>query len=513
MPLGRRGFLLRALSLGAASFLSPVSARAAAPRFASDPFGLGIASGSPRTDGMVLWTRLAPRPGEAPFDPVAIPVRWEIAEDPAFRRVVRHGTESAEPARAHAVHVEVEGLAPGRPYHYRFMAGDATSAIGRTRTAPEAGKGDDRLRMAYASCQQYEQGYYTAHRHLAAENADLVAFLGDYIYESSWGREHVRKHGAPPPRTLEEYRDRYALYKSDRDLQLSHAACPWIVTWDDHEVENDYANDRSETLDPAFLTRRAVAYRVFLEHMPLRRSVLLEGGGVRLYDRHEWGALATVHMLDGRQYRSHQVCPRDNRGGGNVVGVECSERLEPTRTMLGEAQERWLDEGFGRSRACWNIVGQQTLFAPAGRPSDRGLMHATDGWDGYPGARQRLLKSIADRKPGNPVVISGDVHASYFSELRADPSREASPIVATELCGTSISSQGPDVKRVQGIQRMNPHIRYGNGATRGYMVMDITRKGIEARMRGVSTVKVPDAPVSTIVTARIAEGRPGFELA
>jgi len=228
--------------------------------------------------------------------PEAFEVKWEVSSDAGFKRVVRDGIVTAAPGNAHAVHVEVQGLAPGREYFYRFLCGGETSATGRTRTAPEAGRGDDRLRFAFASCQQYEQGYFVAHRHLAEENADLVIFLGDYIYESSWGRDHVRKHGSAEPTTLDEYRNRYALYKSDRDLQKSHAAAPWLVTWDDHEVDNDYADDRSEELDPSFLKRRAAAYKAFLEHMPLRRSVLLDGGGIRLYDRHAWGSLATIHM-------------------------------------------------------------------------------------------------------------------------------------------------------------------------------------------------------------------------
>jgi alkaline phosphatase D len=240
-------------------------------------------------------------------------VRWQVAEDAAFANLERSGTAMAVASNAHAVHAEVAGLRPGREYFYRFIAGGEVSPVGRTRTAPRAGEGDDRLRLALASCQQYEQGFFVAHRHIADDAPDLVAFVGDYIYESTWGNQHVRSHHIAEPHTLQQYRDRYAQYKLDADLQRCHAAAPWIVTWDDHEVDNDYADDRSEDLDPRFLERRAAAYKAFYEHMPLRRSVLLAGGGMRIYGSLDWGALAAFHILDNRQHRSHQACPRPQR--------------------------------------------------------------------------------------------------------------------------------------------------------------------------------------------------------
>jgi alkaline phosphatase D len=504
--ISRRGFLL-------ASVLAPLLARAAtaAPKFSAYPFTLGVASGYPAADGVALWTRLAPRPLEGGgMAPVPVEVRWEVAEDRAFRRIVRRGAATAAADNAHAVHVEVDGLSPAREYWYRFIAGSEVSPEARTRTAPEAGKGDDRLRLALASCQQYEQGHYVSHRHLAAENVDLVAFVGDYIYESSWGRDHVRKHPDPEPRTLADYRNRYALYKGDADLQSSHAAAPWIVTWDDHEVDNDYADDRSEDLDPDFLARRAAAYKAFYEHMPMRRSVLL-ASGMRIYGHLDWGSLARLHVLDNRQYRSHQVCPRENRGGSNVVGAECTARVENDGTMLGAEQERWLDEGLGRSRALWNLVVQQTLFVPAGRQTDRGLMHWTDGWDGYPKARERLLRSIVERRPSNPVILGGDVHFAMAADVHADPREPGSPIVATELMATSITSQGRSAFSLQQITSGNPHIRFADSSRRGYGVLDIGRKDLEARLRAVATVKLPDAPVTTAATLRVESGKPGIQ--
>jgi alkaline phosphatase D len=509
----RRRFLAQASALAAGSLLASWAARPQRASFASDPYTLGIASGAPREESVVLWTRLAPRPLEGGgLDPVPLAVRWQVAHDETFRRIAREGEEMALPDWAHSVHAEAEGLEPGRAYFYRFICGDAVSPVGHTRTAPRAGEGDERLRFAFASCQQYEQGFYVAHRHLAAEAPDLVIFLGDYIYESSWGRDHVRHHGAPIPFTLEEYRNRYALHKSDADLQLCHAAAPWIVTWDDHEVQNDYANDRSEELDPHFPARREAAYRAFYEHMPLPKSVLVDGG-YRIYDRFEWGALANFHVVDDRQYRSYEVCSKPGRGGGNVVGAACTERLDPSRTMLGAAQESWLDAGFARSRARWNVLAQQTLMAPAGRQGKDGLMHWTDGWDGYPTARLRLLESMARHSLSNPVVIGGDVHAQYFADLHRDPEDLRSPIVATELCGTSITSQGPSAASVQAILQASPWIRYGTGSLRGYTLVELGRDGLDAHLRAVETVKRPQASIRTAESAHVAAGRPGLEIA
>ena len=462
--------------------------------------------------GLVLWTRLAPRPLEGGgMDPESCEVRWQVAADERFRRVVREGEVLAEPARAHAVHVSVDGLEPGREYHYRFLAGGATSPPGRTRTAPAPGRGDERLRLAFASCQQYEQGWFTAHRHLAREDVDLVAFLGDYIYESSWGRDHVRKHGSAAPRTLAEYRDRHALYRSDRDLQAAHAGAPWIVTWDDHEVENDYADDRSQDLDPDFLARRAAAYRAFFEHMPLDPAALAAGGEFRVYERHEWGGLATVHVLDDRQYRSHQACPRKGRGGSAFVGADCAERLEPARTLLGAPQERWLDESFAAARTRWNVIAQQTLFTAAGYDNKQGVrVNWTDGWDGYPAARERLLASMGARQLANPVFIGGDVHATFVADIRARAGDPDSPVVAAEFCGTSITSQGWQ-DRSEAIRRVNPDIRYAEARRRGYTVMEIGRNRTEVRLRCLDSEKRPDSAIATTETFTVLGGRPGVQ--
>jgi alkaline phosphatase D len=511
-PGTRRAFLERSLALGAAAFLQPL-AGCAVPQvgFTAYPFTLGVASGAPTTDGFVLWTRLAPRPLEGGgMDPVAVEVRWEVATDASFARIVRQGHATAHPDAVHTVHVDVDGLETAREYWYRFIAGGEASPVARTRTAPAPGRGDERLRIALGSCQQYEQGWYVAHRHLAAEGVDLVAFVGDYIYESSWGRDFVRNYNAPEPYTLDAYRGRYAIHKTDPDLQLAHHCAPWIVTWDDHEVDNDYANDVAEDLEPDFLVRRAAAYQAFLEHMPVRRASLEPGGGYHLFRRHDWGALAQLHVVDDRQYRAHEVCPKPRRGGSNVVSdAECPGRLDPSRTMFGAEQERWIDAGFEQSRARWNVIVQQTLMATAGQPQPDGTVkHWTDGWDGYPAAREKLLASMQRSRLANPVVLGGDVHANYVADLRMRPD---GPIVAAEFCGTSITSQGPALDRTASIRSINPHIHFAEGTRRGYVLLDFTPARAEARLRVVGTVKEKDSPVSTRATFVVEDGRPGIQ--
>jgi len=495
----RRRFLKTLGALGAAYAL---------PSFAADPFSLGVASGYPTPDGVVLWTRLAGNP-----DPLAVPVRWEIAGDEAFKSVLFSGTATAEPAWAHSVHVDVNGLAPERWYWYRFMTAGAESPIGRTRTAPAAGAADPRLRLAFASCQQYEQGYFGAYRHLAADAPDLVAFLGDYIYESTWGRDHVRKHDVSEPYTLDAYRARYTQYRSDPDLQAAHAACPWIVTWDDHEVDNDYADDRPEDGMERlpFLERRAAAYRAYYEHMPLPARMRPDGPDMRIHTHLDWGRLARFHILDTRQYRSWQACPRKGRrGGSNTIDIEQCERLfRPGRSMLGRAQERWLEHNLGESRAAWNVIAQTTPMAQFDTKPGPGRRAWTDGWDGYPAARSRFLEFVNTRKVANPVVLGGDVHSFNVNQLKLDFDDPDSPVVASEFVGTSITSQAWSQERLNQYLPDNPHMLLVDSRYRGYVRAEVTAKRMAVDLRAMESVATREAPCSTLASFVVEDGSPG----
>ena len=468
------------------------------------PFALGVASGYPSAAGVTLWTRITG------FQ-VPVQVKWEIASDEAMRNIVLAGVETASAEWAHSVHVDVQGLAPQRWYWYRFSAGGAQSPVARTRTAPASGAAVERLRFAFASCQQYEQGYYGAYRHIVADAPDCIAFLGDYIYESTWGKEHVRSHGAAQPYSLEEYRARYALYKSDPDLQAAHAACPWLVIWDDHEVDNDYAGNRPEDgmeREP-FLLRRAAAYRAYYEHMPLPARMRPQGPDLPLHTAVDWGRLARLYMLDTRQHRSWQACPRPKRhGGSNTVDVDtCAGLAEAERSMLGLAQERWLDDALKDSRAGWNIVAQTTRMAQFDQQPGPGRRAWTDGWDGYPAARERLLSRL--RRSSNPVVIGGDVHAFQVAQLKLDFQDAGSPVVASEFISTSITSQGWAQERLAQFLPDNPHFLMTDSRYRGYTRVEITPRRWVADLRAMQSVQTRDAPCSTLASYVVEDGKPG----
>ncbi len=478
------------------------------PKFGGYPFTLGVASGYPTAQSVVLWTRLT-----GDLAPLPIPVRWEIFGDEGLRTAIVSGETTAHPEWAHSVHVEAQGLEPERWYWYRFSAGDAQSPVGRTRSAPRATASAPRLRFAFASCQQYEQGYYGAYRHVVADAPDLVAFLGDYIYESSWGRELVRSHASGETYTLQDYRARYALYRSDPDLQAAHAACPWIVTWDDHEVDNDYADDRPEDgmeREP-FLERRAAAYRAYYEHMPLPPRMRPEGPNMRIYAHLDWGALARFYVLDDRQYRSWHACPRPKRrGGSNTVDLESCPRLAaPGRSILGRAQERWLEHELSESRAAWNVIAQQTRMAQFDYQPGPGRRAWTDAWDGYPAARQRLLDLFFKKEISNPVVIGGDVHTFYANQLKLDFDKADSPVVASEFVTTSITSESWQQERLNQYLPDNPHILLAESRFRGYTRVDVTPARMQVDLRGMESVQRRDSPCRTLASFVVDNGIPG----
>ena len=514
----RRHWMLRSLGLAAAGIDSARASGAAAGvdpqagatswRGADDPFTLGVASGWPRPDGAVIWTRLAPRPMQADggVDPIALAVRWEVIEE-GSPRPIQSGVVLAQPEWAHSVRVEIQGLQPHRIYRYQFSSGDARSASGRFRTAPAPGRSEP-LRLVFTSCQQYEQGFFSAWRHAAAESPDLVVFLGDYIYESSWGRNHVRKHDPGVPQTLEDYRRRHALYRGDRDLQAAHAACAWLPTWDDHEVDNDYAAELSQRGDPPerFLARRAAAYRAYFEHMPLPWSMAPQGPAMRIYGHLDWGTMARLHLVDDRQYRSPQACSPPGFAGSRVVGADCLHRLDPGRTMLGAEQEVWLDRSFKDSRARWNLLAQQTLMGRADSKPGPEQGWWTDGWDGYPAARSRLLESIRASSANNPLALGGDVHAFYAGELHEDFDRPGSKPAMLEFVGGSITSQSWAQPRIDALLAENPNLKYGEGRSRGYGLLELDASLARVSMRGIDDPARLDSAVRTLRTFEVREG-------
>ena len=502
----------RDLLTGGLALLGLGAARRASGRslFQPSAFPLGVASGDPTPDGVVLWTRLALDPlNGGGMPPEDVEVVWEVARDERMADVVQRGTTLAATVLGHSVHVEVDGLEPGRWYWYRFRSGADESAVGRTRTLPAAGSPVDRLRFAFASCQHYEQGYYTAYQHMAEDDLDLVFHLGDYIYEYEGRDGRVRRHTGDEIELLDEYRDRYALYRSDPDLQAAHAAFPWVVTWDDHEVDNNYANDVSEEEGlPAelFLRRRAAAYQAYYEHMPLRRASLPDGPRLQLYRGFDWGGLASFHVLDTRQYRTDQPC------GDGRTSV-CDGIHDPAATLLGDRQERWLTERLDRSAGRWQVIPQQVQMTRVDWQSGDGESYGMDVWSGYEAARRRLMEFLAARRPSNPLVLTGDIHSNWVADLKVDYRDEGAPVVGTELICTSISSGGDgrdSFDAAEGMLAENPWVKFFN-AQRGYVRCEVTPERSVADYQVLDYVTRPGSPIATRASFLIENGRPGAQ--
>ncbi|WP_052850464.1 alkaline phosphatase D family protein [Streptomyces avicenniae] len=517
-PTGRRRFLASgAAALGAATagqLAAPGAARGAtvAARPAHRPavaplpdglFTLGVASGDPLPDGVVLWTRLAPDPLHGGGMPDrTVEVEWQVATDARFRRIVRRGTARAEAAYGHSVHADVRGLAPGRDHWYRFRAEGQLSPAGRTRTAP-APHSVGALRLALASCQNWQHGYFSAYADMAAQDPDAVLFVGDYIYESGPSATAVRRHeGTGEPVTLEQYRNRYAQYRSDPDLARMHASAPWIVTFDDHEVDNDFAGQIPQDPDrqphDAFVARLTAGYQAFYEHMPVRASAVPDGPHIRVHRRLDFGRLARLQVLDTRQHRSDQATTQE--GAQN-----------PLLTMLGASQRRWLIDGLRGSSARWNLIGSQIMLAETDLLPGVGKRWYYDAWDGYQTERNALLGELAAVR--NPVVLSGDRHLTMVSDVKRDFADPGSRVIGAEFVGCSISSNGDQDQaafRAQWdpLRADNPHWKLLD-AHRGYHLFDIDADGIDAQVRTVETVLSPTSPQREPVRLRVDAGTPG----
>ena len=504
--LNRRAFLLSGLAMSATSFGFARSA-AQNPKFPGSPFALGVSSGDPTSDGIVLWTRLAIDPLNGGGMPArAIEVQWQISSDDRMSRIVRAGKAVASPDWGHSVHVEVGGLEPHRWYWYQFRAGAEASVVGRTRTLPRPQAKVDRLRFAIASCQHYEQGHFTAYHHMAAEDLDLVMHLGDYIYENEGLDNRVRKHAGGELMTIEDYRNRYAQYRSDPALQAVHASFPFLVVWDDHEVDNNYAGLNQESGAPVeqFALRRAAAYKAYYEHMPLRRRSIPQGALLQLYRPFLYGSLASIFMLDTRQYRTDQPC-------GDNVQLPCPETRDPRATLLGTAQEKWLTDQLSQSQAGWNFLAQQVPIARLDRAPGPERRFSMDKWDGYEASRSRLLEYLGTRKPSNPVALAGDVHNNWVNDLRLNVDDEKTPVVATEFVGTSITSggDGSDMSpAMKAIASENECVRFANNQ-RGYVSFELTPQQLRGDFRVVEYVTQMGAPVKTRASFVVENGQAG----
>ncbi|WP_432562571.1 alkaline phosphatase D family protein [Kineococcus sp. SYSU DK003] len=513
-PTDRRTFLA---ATGAVAGLAAATSLGVTPAAASssvrredDPFTLGIASGDPAPDGFVLWTRLAPEPfaADGGMGSAAVRVDWRVCTDESMRHEVACGRELAAPELAHSVHVEVHGLRPDREYFYQFRYRHGTSAVGRTRTLPAPGSCPDSLRFAFVSCQDYASGYYPSYADIAQQDLDLVVHLGDYVYEGDVDQRGglrdapVAEPARQAPKSLEQWRYRYALYKSDPQLQAAHARHPFVVTWDDHEVVNDYAGTRA--VDQEDLSAlRAAAYQAYYEHQPLRRrSIPRPDGGLTLYRGVEFGTLASFNVLDGRQYRT---APAGTWGEGPEV-------LDPEATVLGWKQERWLDRRLRASDARWNVLGNNVMVSGLDHDGPYGDVVWHDSWDGYPAARERLFRSITESGVSNPVFITGDWHSTFVSDVHRRVDRPDSPVLATEFIGTSISSNGDG--EVYGpyygpMIGYNPQIKFFDGDRRGYVRCTLTAREWRTELRVTPTVSTPDAPTSTWREFVVQDGTPG----
>jgi alkaline phosphatase D len=492
------------------------------PKFAADPFSLGVAFGDPTDTGIVLWTRLAPKPleesGGMPRENVE--VRWELANDEAMRTNLKSGTAVATPQLGHSVHIEVEGLKPDRWHFYRFRCGDATSPVGRTRTMPERSSNPEKLRLAFASCQHYEQGLYTAYEHMAKDDLDLVFHLGDYIYEypnnPNAKSKPVRAHSGPTKgklMTLEDYRNRHAQYRTDAHLQKTHHRFPWVVTWDDHEFDNNYANDIQEEqpkgkmkMDSAeFLERRASAYQAYYEMMPLRKVSVPHGPEMKLYRTLCFGRLAEFQVLDTRQYRTDQP----NGDGAKELNEEA---LNPKNTILGAKQAGWLKAALLKSAGTWNVLAQQVMMGMADVAAGEAKKYSMDQWPGYAHERMKLMQWIANRKVPNPVVLSGDIHSNWVNDLRVDDRKMDTPVVAAEFVGTSISTGGNGVREPKGLDVLlaeNPFVKFHN-RQRGYVRCVVTPKEWKSDYVIVEDVLKPGGAADVRASFVVEAGKAGI---
>jgi len=497
------------------------------PTFSKNPFQLGIAAGDPAPDGFVIWTRLAPEPFQVGFGMPSsrIDVDWEVASDERFATIVQTGKTQASPFLAHSVHVEVTGLMPARPYWYRFRAGGVQSPTGRAKTAPALATNLANSKFGVAGCQSYPAGFFTAHKYLAAEDLDFVFCYGDYIYEGGGGGQApaaalvatapaagAPAAAAPNPRahfggeiySVDDYRRRYAQYKSDPDLQAAHAAHAWYTVWDDHETENNWASqwDENGTPPALFALRRQAAAQAYYEHMPLRASSMPNGPAIQIYRRAQYGTLMNLNFLDTRQFRSNQPC-NDQSAGCTLEQVST-----PTAQFMGQRQETWLGAGLDASKARWNVIAQQVMMMDLDRDPGPALRYNIDSWAGYRTPRNRVLARMQQHKTPNVIVLTGDEHVNYAGELHLDGRAPGVKPIGIEFVSTSVTSGGngqDDPGGVNPLVGANAELKFINHQ-RGYLICDVTPERWQSEFKVLDKVTDRNGVLSTRKKFAVAAG-------
>jgi alkaline phosphatase D len=506
--ISRRRVVAGALTVPALAFAGRTRAAAESPVFAH-----GVASGDPQADRVVLWTRVSVRGG------TRVPVRWSIAADEGMKRVVASGEVAALPARDHCVKIDALGLEPARRYYYRFEAEGERSPVGTTRTLPAATVA--RLRFAVASCANFPFGYFNAYACIARRpDLDAVLHLGDYLYEyapGTYGDGRALGRAHLPARelvTLDDYRTRYAQYRTDPDLQAAHAAHPWICVWDDHESANNSWRDGAENHNPDkgegdWSLRRAAAERAYFEWMPIRE--VPSARGTATYRSFRYGGLADLIMLDTRLHgRDRQLAdPRDATG-----------LADDRRSLLGADQHAWLAEELRYSHrrgAAWHVIGQQCMFGQL-LDDERRVLNV-DQWDGYPASRRAVLEQLRAERIDDTVILTGDIHSSWALDVAADPydgyaraTGEGS--LAVELVTTSVTSPGPfgdgpdAIAAEERTVRRLPHVQWVNFRERGYAVLDLDAERARAEWWAVATIaerSTSERLLTALVTPRGAQ--------
>ncbi|CAN5241586.1 alkaline phosphatase [soil metagenome] len=505
-----RRHILQLFGAGGLALTVPLAGEALAqPTFGANPFQLGVAAGDPWPDGFVIWTRLAPDPLAYGYGMShrAVEVDWQVATEAAFTTVVRSGKAVARPELGHSIHVEVAGLEPARPYWYRFTVGAERSATGRAKTAPAAGSPVGRVRIGVAGCQNYEAGYFTALRKLSAEDVDFIYCYGDYIYEGRGAARltgveaPARRHYGEEPYSLDDYRIRYAQYKLDPDLQAAHASAAWWSVWDDHETDNNWASrdDQDGTSPEIFALRRQAAAQAYYENTPLRASAMPSGTSIQLYRRAGYGNLVALNFLDTRQFRSHQPCTK-----GEVPCV----LDDPSGTIMGAAQEKWLLDGMSASKARWNVIAQQVMMMDLDRDPGPGYRANTDSWGGYRAQRGRFLGQLLDRKIANTIVLTGDEHINFAGELHVDGRNPGPRPAGIEFVGTSVTSSGDGMDQTPNSKAMiagNAELKFINNQ-RGYLICDVTPERWQTEFKVLDKVSERGGVLSTRTTLVVESG-------